>query len=175
MNGATARYVCSMTPTLTARLPSILLLVTLTVLLFDRAALGEAGLATFEQDRLVVETAEGARHEISIELAISPQQKQQGLMFRRDLAADAGMLFVYRRVRVVSMWMRNTYIPLDMLFIADDGEIVRIVERTVPLSLKTISSGQPVLGVLELNGGAAARLGLRRGDRVLYRAFESGS
>jgi hypothetical protein len=71
--------------------------------------------------------------------------------------------------------MRNTYIPLDMLFIADDGEIVRIVERAVPLSLKTISSDQPVRGVLEMNGGTAARLGIKRGDRVLYDAFESGS
>jgi uncharacterized membrane protein (UPF0127 family) len=139
------------------------------------AALGETGLASFEWDRLVIETAEGKRHDLRVELAISPRQHQQGLMYRRDLAADAGMLFIHGRVRMASMWMRNTYIPLDMLFIADDGEIVKIVERTVPLSLKTISSGQPVRGVLELNAGTAARLGLQRGDRVLHRDFERGS
>jgi hypothetical protein len=164
-----------MVPTPATRFVNILLLVVLTALAPGRAVLGETGLASFEQDRLVIETAEGARHDIRVELAISPQQQQQGLMFRRDLAADAGMLFVYSRVRRVSMWMRNTYIPLDMLFIADDGEIVRIVERAVPLSLKTISSDQPVRGVLEMNGGTAARLGIKRGDRVLYDAFESGS
>ena len=125
------------------RFANVLLLVVLTALAPGRAALSQTGLTTFEEDRLVVETVEGARHDIRVELATSPQQQQQGLMYRRDLAADAGMLFVYRRVRVVSMWMRNTYIPLDMLFIADDGEIVRIIERTVPLSFKTISSGQP--------------------------------
>jgi len=175
VSGTTAGYVCSMNSTLVARLANILLLVVLTALAPGRAALGETGLASFEQDQLVIETAEGARHDFLIELATSPQQQQQGLMFRRDMDADAGMLFVYSRVRVVSMWMRNTYIPLDMLFIADDGVIVRIVERTVPMSLKTISSGQKVRGVLELNGGTTARLGIKRGDRVLYGAFESGS
>ncbi len=164
-----------MNPNAIVRLGNVLVLLVLAALVPARPALGETGLAKFDQDRLVIETADGRRHEVRVELATTPEQQQQGLMFRRDMAADAGMLFVYGRVRVVSMWMRNTYIPLDMLFIADDGTIVRIVERTIPLSLKTISSGEPVRGVLEMNGGTAARLGLKRGDRVLYRAFESGS
>ena len=96
-------------------------------------------------------------------------------MYRRSLADDAGMLFVYGSEGMVSMWMRNTFIPLDMLFIAGDGRIVRIAERTVPQSLETISSGRPVIGVLEVNGGTAARLGIQPGDRVLYRAFGGGS
>jgi uncharacterized membrane protein (UPF0127 family) len=130
------------------------------------------GLASFSRDSLVLRTADGGEHRFEVELALSPEQRSQGLMFRRSLAADAGMLFVYPSTGRVSMWMKNTLIPLDMLFIADDGTVEKIVERTVPLSLATISSDGPVRAVLEINGGSASRLGLRAGDRVLYRAFE---
>ena len=96
-------------------------------------------------------------------------------MYRRDLAADAGMLFLYERAGRHSMWMRNTLILLDMLFIARDGRIVHIAQRTVPGSLETISSEGPVKAILEVNGGTAARLGLQPGDRVRHRAFGGGS
>lgn len=132
----------------------------------------QSGPASFEWDELSIETVDGARHRFRIEIATSPAQQQQGLMFRRELAADAGMLFIYRPRRVISMWMRNTIIPLDMLFIAEDGVIVKIVERTVPLSLASISSDQRVRAVLEVNGGTVARLNLAPGDRVSYRAFD---
>ncbi len=131
----------------------------------------QEGFATFERSELAIETAEGARHTFQVELATDFQQRAQGLMFRRALAPDAGMLFVYPRPRVISMWMKNTLIPLDMLFIAPDGRIVAVIERTVPFSLKSLSSGAPAIGVLEVNGGTAARLGLRPGDRVLHPAF----
>jgi uncharacterized membrane protein (UPF0127 family) len=121
-----------------------------------------------------VEAGAGQEHTFDVELAVTPQQQTQGLMYRPSLAPAAGMLFIYRPVRRVSMWMRNTAIPLDMLFIAEDGEIVRIAERSVPFSLTTISSGMPVRGVLEINGGTAARLGIELGDRVIYPAFDSG-
>jgi hypothetical protein len=81
------------------------------------------------------------------------------------------MLFVYGKEWEIAMWMKNTVIPLDMLFIKGDGRIVEIAERTVPFSLETISAGQPVVGVLEVNGGTVARLGIRRGDRVLHPVF----
>ena len=136
-------------------------------------ATSQQGLASFERGSLVLRTAEGAEEAFDIELAESPQQQSQGLMYRRSLAADAGMLFVYRPARPVSMWMKNTLIPLDMLFIAEDGKIVKIVERTVPLSLTSISSDRKVRGVLELNGGTADRLGIRPGDRVIHPAFEA--
>ncbi|MCH8038502.1 MAG: DUF192 domain-containing protein [Proteobacteria bacterium] len=132
-------------------------------------------LQTFERDVLAIETADGSRHRFEVELALDGERRAQGLMYRRSLADDAGMLFLYDRERPVAMWMRNTFIPLDMLFIAGDGRIVRIAERTVPQSLETISSGRPVIGVLEVNGGTAARLGIQPGDRVLYRAFDGGS
>ncbi len=134
----------------------------------------QQGLASFTRDSLVLHKSDGTEPAFDVELAVSPQQQAQGLMYRPSLAADAGMLFIYRPAREVSMWMKNTVIPLDMLFIAEDGEIVKIVERAVPLSLTTISSDRRVRAVLEINGGMANRLGIRPGDRVVHPAFEAG-
>ena len=114
----------------------------------------------------------GDRHVFQVEMAVTPEQRTQGLMFRQNLAPDAGMLFDFGpRPQRAMMWMRNTYIPLDMVFIADDGRIESIAERTVPLSLETISSDGPVRGVLELNGGTASRLGIAPGDLVEHPVF----
>ncbi len=132
---------------------------------------GAGELVTFPRDRIEIETDGGVRG-FEVEVARTPAQRAQGLMFRDRLAADAGMLFLYPRDQAVSMWMKNTLLPLDMLFIAADGRIVAIVERAVPLSTAAISSGEAVRSVLELNGGASARLGLEPGDRVLHPAFE---
>ena len=119
--------------------------------------------------RTVVEIRNGPkRHRFDVWVADTPARQAQGLMFVRDLPADQGMLFIHREPRVASMWMKNTYIELDMLFIAPDGRIVKIAERTTPHSLETISSGVPVGAVLEIKGGEAMRLGLRPGDRVLW-------
>ena len=130
-------------------------------------------LERFESDALAIETNAGERYEFLVELAVTPAQQAQGLMFRRSMPAERGMLFVYRPARRASMWMKNTFIPLDILFIAADGRIVKIVERTVPKSLAAISSGETVLAVLELNAGTASRLGIAPGDRVLHGAFGS--
>lgn len=119
---------------------------------------------------LAIVTDEG-RHEFQVELAATPEERSRGLMFRRSMPEDQGMLFDFGRVQPVSMWMRNTYIPLDMLFISETGEIVRIAADTEPLSERTISSGQPVLSVLELNAGTARRLGIEAGDRVEHPLF----
>ncbi len=134
----------------------------------------QQGLASFTRDSLVLHTADGTERAFDVELAVSREQQAQGLMYRPSLAADAGMLFIYRPAREVSMWMRNTVIPLDMLFIAEDGEIVKIVERAVPFSLTTISSDRRVRAVLEINGGMVNRLGIRPGDRLVHPAFEDG-
>jgi uncharacterized membrane protein (UPF0127 family) len=136
--------------------------------------IGNPSMETWAQDRalvlfktapLSIETAAG-KHRFTVELALNDRQQAQGLMYRRRLARDAGMLFVYRAEQPVSMWMKNTLIPLDMVFIAADGRIKRIAQRTVPMSLETISSEAPVRAVLELNAGTAARLGIEPGDRV---------
>ena len=110
-------------------------------------------------------------HKFRVELALTQQQHMQGLMYRRKLAADAGMLFVYQREAPIAMWMKNTYLPLDMLFIGRDGRIVKIAERTVPLSETTISSGVAAIAVLELNAGTASRLGVGSGDTVIAEAL----
>ena len=126
--------------------------------------------AVFERTTLSIETAEG-RHAFKIELALTPAQQSQGLMFRRRLAADAGMLFFHQRDTFATMWMRNTFVPLDMLFVAADGSIVHIVERTVPQSLTTISAGKPVRAVLEVTAGTVRRLAIRSGDRLIHPLF----
>ena len=92
-------------------------------------------------------------------------------MFRQSLAPDAGMLFDFNAPSPVSMWMKNTFVPLDMLFVDAGGHIVNIGERTVPGSLEPVTAAAPVRAVLELNGGTAARLGIRPGDRVLFPIF----
>jgi uncharacterized membrane protein (UPF0127 family) len=138
-------------------------------------AAAQQGLATFERGSLTLVSADGTERAFDIELALTPQQQSQGLMYRQSLAPDAGMLFIYRPTRLVTMWMKNTVIPLDMLFIAEDGEVVKVVERAVPFSLATISSGEPVRAVLEINGGTVKRLEIRPGDRIVHPAFEKGS
>jgi uncharacterized membrane protein (UPF0127 family) len=125
----------------------------------------------FETDTLWIETAGGNRYTFQVELAVTPDEQAQGLMHRESLASDAGMLFLFDPVRPVSFWMKNTLIPLDMLFIASDGRIVRIAERTTPLSTDPVPSGEPVRAVLEVRGGLSSLLGIRPGDRVIHDAF----
>jgi uncharacterized membrane protein (UPF0127 family) len=122
---------------------------------------------------LVIDSANGPQR-FTVELATTPEQMELGLMYRTSLAADAGMLFLYASERPVEFWMKNTLIPLDMLFIGADGHIRRIAERTVPLSLTPIASGDAVRAVLEVNGGTAQRLGIRPGDRVHYQGLDGG-
>ena len=110
------------------------------------------------------------RHAFQVEVARNDADRAQGLMYRRSLAPDRGMLFDFARVQPISMWMQNTYIPLDMLFIRPDGTIARIAEAE-PLSERTVPSGEPVLAVLELNAGTSARLDIKAGDRVEHPLF----
>ena len=117
-----------------------------------------------------VRTAKGA-FEFSVELADTPEEREFGLMYRRELAADAGMLFDFGKPRPVSMWMKNTLIPLDMLFLKSDGRIANIIQRAAPGSLDARTSAGAVLAVLEVNGGTAERLGIRPGDHVVHRIF----
>ncbi|TAD88430.1 MAG: DUF192 domain-containing protein [Alphaproteobacteria bacterium] len=125
---------------------------------------------SFTREPLVIVSGT-QRHSFEVEMALTPAQQQQGLMFRRTMPAMAGMLFLHQEEREQAMWMMNTFIPLDMVFIRRDGRISHIVERTVPHSTATISSNGPVLAVLELNGGTVARLGIKVGDRVDHRGF----
>ena len=127
-------------------------------------------LQSFPTADLTIETAGGPR-KFHVELATTPPQLEQGLMFRRTLAPDAGMLFDFKTPSPVSMWMKNTFIPLDMVFIDGEGRIQQIVEQATPHSLAIINSNEPALAVLEIAGGEAKRLGLHPGQRVLHAAL----
>ncbi len=117
----------------------------------------------------------GQRHEFIAYLAVTESQRARGLMFVRDLPPGHGMLFLWEQPWQAKMWMKNTHIPLDMLFIRADGTIANIVTDTEPESLASISATEPVTGVLELNAGTAERLQLEAGDRVVYRAFRAAA
>ena len=121
---------------------------------------------------LTIRGASGT-HRFKVEVAATAGQQTRGLMFRRHLDPSAGMIFPFDPPRPASFWMRNTLIPLDMLFIRADGTIARIAVNTVPLSLCGVGVGEPVSAVLELGGGRTVELGIREGDRVTWAA--SGS
>jgi hypothetical protein len=111
-------------------------------------------------------TGPGGTHEFSVEVASEPKERAKGLMYRKTLAPDHGMLFDFGAPQQISMWMKNTHIPLDMLFIDETGVISTVAERTTPFSERTIPSNAPVRYVLEINGGRADALGIRAGDTV---------
>jgi hypothetical protein len=116
-------------------------------------------------DDLTIATASGDHH-FEVEVMRTREELERGLMFRRQMAADHGMLFDFGSPQPVTMWMKNTYLPLDMVFIAADGRVVSVKRNAEPLSETTIYSGGLVLGVLELNAGAAERIGVKPGDKV---------
>jgi uncharacterized membrane protein (UPF0127 family) len=124
----------------------------------------------FEEMPLAIEAKSG-RFEFVVEVAASPEQRGRGLMFREELAEDRGMLFDFGKLQRASMWMRNTYVPLDMLFIAADGRITQIVTDTPPLSDVVIASREPVRAVLELRAGVTTELGIAPGDRIVHPLF----
>lgn len=126
---------------------------------------------TFTRGPLVIESQSGKQHKFTVELADTDERRAYGLMFRQSMPADQGMIFDFKVDQPVAMWMRNTRIPLDMLFIDRTGRVVNIHERAIPLDETSISSDGPVRSVLELNGGTASRLGLKAGDRVRHALF----
>lgn len=119
---------------------------------------------------LVIETATGV-HRFQVEVASTPSMQEQGLMHRRSLAPDRGMVFDYSVPRKISMWMKNTLIPLDILFVGTQGQVLKISTDAVPGSLKSIHSGQPVRAVVEVPGGTAVRIGAAPGDRIRHSIF----
>ncbi len=150
----------------------------LIILSFLAGLLAATGCARGDQlsgagvDILVVTTAEG-EHRFRVEVADTPAEQEAGLMYREHMDRDAGMLFDFGEPQPIAMWMKNTLIPLDMAFIKADGEIHRIAAMTTPQSLESISSGAPVVAVLEVNGGVFKELGIKAGDRVRHRIFET--
>ena len=124
-------------------------------------------LSAFPRERIAIETRGARRHLFEAWRAETPRTRAQGLMFVASLRPEQAMIFVYEPAQHVSMWMKNTLIPLDMLFVDEGGCVVRVHERARPGDLASIESGEPVVLVVELAGGTAATLGLSRGDRVV--------
>jgi uncharacterized membrane protein (UPF0127 family) len=129
-----------------------------------------AGPGVFEDLTIVTKTGE---HRFSVEVMRAPEDRMRGMMFRRELAPDKGMLFTQDQVGPASFWMKNTYVSLDILFIREDGVIHRIEKSTEPLSTTPILSGAPVLGILEIVAGTSDRLGIAPGDRVEHSLFKT--
>lgn len=148
------------------------LLGTLVTLLAGAPGLVRAqGLETFKTAKLAI--VSGAKRNVfTVELAMSDRQQMQGLMYRRSLAPDAGMLFDYRTPTRITMWMKNTFIPLDMIFIGADGTVVDIAQRAVPQSEEIIPTRKPARAVLEVNGGTVQSLGIKVGDKVESEALD---
>jgi uncharacterized membrane protein (UPF0127 family) len=142
------------------------LLVSALALLSVAAARAENGLEPLE-----IKTSSGV-HAFQVEIARDEAAQEKGLMYRRFMPADRGMLFEFPKEQPVAFWMRNTFIPLDMIFIARDGSVMRIAANAEPLTDTVIPSGGPVIAVLEINGGEAARIGLRPGDKVSASFFK---
>lgn len=121
---------------------------------------------------LVIETSSGV-HNFEVEVARTSKERGRGLMFRHEMPASHGMLFLFPYPQPISMWMKNTYIPLDMLFILPDGTISQIIENTEPLSLKTHDSRGASSAVLELVAGTVKKLGICEGDLVRHKFFSN--
>lgn len=133
-------------------------------------------LSSYPRADLSIRTAKPvATHQFRIWVADTPERQSQGLMFVRDLPANEGMLFVNREPRIFSMWMKNTFIPLDMLWIDSRGRITEIRANTTPHSLDAIAAPMKVIALLELRGGETARRGIRRGDVVVHPAFRNAA
>jgi uncharacterized protein len=139
---------------------AVALLVTVVALHAALVPARAAGEATIEI------VSDSGVHAFSVELATNDEERERGLMFRKELPEGHGMLFDFQQDQPVSFWMHNTYISLDMIFIRGDGRILRIEENATPLSDRLIASGGPVRGVLEVIGGTARKLGIAPGDRV---------
>lgn len=130
-------------------------------------------LSAFPQSTLTIITPDARQHVLNIWFADTPAHREQGLMFVKQLPDNTGMLFVFDRPQPVAMWMKNTLIPLDMLFIDSNGRVDSIIANATPMSLKVLQSKSDVLGVLELAGGTAAALNIHAGAIVKHPAFAS--
>lgn len=153
-----------------ARSTASTLLALVSVLMIGAAA--EAPVV-LDRDPLTIVAASGERFQFEVEVARTPAERARGLMFRESLPDDEGMLFDFGDPQAVAMWMRNTLIPLDILFVRSDGRISSIARDAQPLSDRVMASAEPVRAVLELPGGLTAERGIEPGDRIVHPIFQN--
>ena len=127
--------------------------------------------AGFPQSHLEIIRADGSKAQFNIEVAITPEQQELGLMYRTSLAPDAGMLFLWPHDQIISMWMKNTEIPLDMVFVEHSGRIAKITANAIPNDLTPLTSEVPLRAVIEIGGGEAAKQHIEVGDKVVFPVF----
>lgn len=135
----------------------------------------DSPLFSMEKAELHVTTVDGATTVFSVVSVTSREDQSRGLMHVRFMPLDQGMVFAYSRDRTVSMWMKNTHIPLDMWFVTKDGTVSKVVKNTEPMSLDPISSDQPIRAVVEVNAGLSALIGVTEGTKLLHSAFSRDS
>ena len=121
-------------------------------------------------DHMLVTTATG-KHTFTLEIAKTNEERAKGLMFRKSMPQDHGMLFIFHDARPISMWMKNTLISLDMIFVSGEGMVTSIIQHTTPLSEEIITSDQPAQAVIEVNAGVAQKIGLAPGDKIHHPLF----
>lgn len=154
-----------------ARLPGLKPLILILVLAFGLAQVAIAQQENLPIEPVTIRLANGSEHVFQSEMAITPQQQATGMMFRTEMAPNEGMLFVFGEVRRASFWMRNTLIPLDIIFVRANGRIANIIENAAPETDAHRRSTGRVAGVLEIPGGRAAELGIKAGDLLVHPSF----
>lgn len=145
------------------------------MILTGTSYLAKTAYSALPVDHLRIVSQDGKKHNFEVEIAATEPDREVGLMFREHMAPDHGMLFEMDAPAIVNFWMKNTLIPLDMLFIAPDGTIKSIHANAIPQDLTPISSVVPVNGIIELNGGQAKALGIAVGDKVQHAFFKTQS
>ena len=153
------------------RRQSLLFLTGSAIISFITRSVFAQGLVTFGKSKLMI-ISESGRHSFDIELALSSRQQAQGLMFRRSLPSNAGMLFDYRIPSRITMWMKNTFIPLDLIYVNSENKIVEFNENTTPLSEETLPNNIPSQYVLEVNGGKVSEWGFQLNDSLIMHLEE---
>ena len=147
----------------------------LAVVLASLVLIGMGRAPSEQSDLVTIETQAGATHVFNVEIADNQRTRAKGLMFRKEMASDGGMLFLFPRQQMLSFWMKDTPLPLDIIFIDREGEVVHIARDTKPFSLAPISSQLPSLGALEVNAGTSDALSIDVGDVIRHPYFRNSA
>jgi hypothetical protein len=141
------------------------------VVLIGLVSTSAAGGMEFAKSHLQI-IGKNGKHDFNVEIADVPEKHERGLMFRKHMPENSGMIFLFTQAHIVNMWMKDTYIPLDMVFIKNGGKIVKIVANSKPMSVNTISSDEKIVAVLELNSGICEKLDIKKNDTIVFQGLQ---